>query len=173
MRFDHQAYHLAGMDVERTGSDQVLVHRRVEQAEVDDIVEVAVDVVVHPTRRQRFEMCERAARLGFGSFHGVYSFIPRRLAVHSGPQHSSGYSLNGLPMAAMTGPGALRQVAVCQGKDGSTPLFAAVQQKKLAKLKDVSILRFCCSATLNADEIIRSEINPGVAPELGVLHAYS
>src|SRR5258708_2405530 len=55
------------MDVEPAGPDQVLVDDGVEVGIVDDVVDVAVDVVVHPTRRNGEEMpVEGAAR---GSAH--------------------------------------------------------------------------------------------------------
>lgn len=45
-----------GGDIEATFSDEILVDSRVEKSVVQRIVNVAVDVVVHPTRRQRHKV---------------------------------------------------------------------------------------------------------------------
>src|SRR6185437_121918 len=54
-RLDHEADHRTLLDVEAALSDQVFVHYRVEIGVVDNVVEVAIDVIVHPTRWDREE----------------------------------------------------------------------------------------------------------------------
>jgi hypothetical protein len=44
------------VDVEPAVADQVLVDDGVEVAVIDDVIDVAVDVVVHPARRDGKEM---------------------------------------------------------------------------------------------------------------------
>ena len=51
----------ASDDVEEARFDEVAVHRRVEIRVVHDVVDVAVDVVVHPPRRDRAEEAEIGA----------------------------------------------------------------------------------------------------------------
>src|SRR5215211_4158237 len=55
LRLDDQADDPALLDVEGSRGDQVPVHDRVEVRVVDDVVDVAVDVVVHPAGRDRKE----------------------------------------------------------------------------------------------------------------------
>src|SRR3546814_6050703 len=52
----HQPDRLAGPDVQAAALDHVAVHRGVEIRVVLDVVDVAVDVVVHPARRDRLKM---------------------------------------------------------------------------------------------------------------------
>src|SRR5688572_7890013 len=49
-RLDNEADHVALLDVERALLDQPRVHDGVEERVIDDVVEVAVGVVVHPPR---------------------------------------------------------------------------------------------------------------------------
>src|SRR5687767_11882355 len=42
-----------GCDIQTTFCDQILVDRRIEESVVQRIVNMSVNVVVHPTRRQR------------------------------------------------------------------------------------------------------------------------
>src|SRR5690606_16212065 len=91
VRLYHQADHLAAVDVERTGLDQPAVHRAVEVAVVDDVVDVAVDVVVHPARLDRHEAGITIARLRLrAGGHGCAFCLPRgaRTAT-SGTRHGS------------------------------------------------------------------------------------
>src|SRR5690606_30196617 len=71
-RLGHQADDLAVVDVEQAVDHQQPVHRRVEPRIIDHIVDVAVDVVVHPARGDGLEAAVVAA---FGpldrSGHGV------------------------------------------------------------------------------------------------------
>jgi len=48
--FHHQTDDRALLDIEHPLLDKILVHHRVEEAVVDDVVDVAVDVVVTPAR---------------------------------------------------------------------------------------------------------------------------
>ena len=57
----HEAHGFAGGDVERAAIDQHAVHRRVEEAVVDDVVHVAIDVIVRPARGDKFKMAEIGA----------------------------------------------------------------------------------------------------------------
>jgi hypothetical protein len=49
------------MDVEPALADQVLVDDRIEVAVIDDVIDVAVDVVVHPAGRDGQKMREVGA----------------------------------------------------------------------------------------------------------------
>ena len=62
VRLDDIADHLAGGDVERAGFDQDAVDRGVEQRVVDDVVDVAVGVVVEPAGGERHEPAVGGAR---------------------------------------------------------------------------------------------------------------
>ena len=66
---EHESDRRAVGDVEHAAFDQVLVHGRVEERVVDDVVDVSVRIVVAPARRDRREAgIERAAGgdLAFG-----------------------------------------------------------------------------------------------------------
>ena len=56
LRFDAVADHAAVLDIESAGANQVLVDDGVEVAVVDDVIDVAVDVVVHPAGRDGKKM---------------------------------------------------------------------------------------------------------------------
>jgi hypothetical protein len=57
------------LEVEHAGADQILIHHRVEVAVIDDVVDVAVDVVVHPACGDRQKMRVGAARGGCRFVH--------------------------------------------------------------------------------------------------------
>src|SRR5918912_706372 len=76
-RLDDQADDPALLDVERPRGDEILVYDRVEVRVVDDVVDVAVDVVIHPAGRNRKEPPVPIARLGY---------LP---IIHSRPHTSS------------------------------------------------------------------------------------
>src|SRR5215203_2558888 len=63
-RFDGQADRRAAGDVEAALTDQIFVDHGVEVGIVDDVVDVTVDVVVHPPRRDGEEMLVGGARFG-------------------------------------------------------------------------------------------------------------
>src|ERR1019366_8513701 len=65
MRLDAQADHVAAGDVEAALVDEVRVDDGIEIRVVDDVVDVTVDVVVHPARGDGQEVTERVARGGF------------------------------------------------------------------------------------------------------------
>jgi hypothetical protein len=56
LRLDGEGDDSAGVDVESARGDQILVDGRVEEGVLERVVDVTVDVVVHPTRRQRTEV---------------------------------------------------------------------------------------------------------------------
>ena len=66
-RRDH-ADHLAGGEIEPARADQILVHHRIEVGIVGRVVDVAIDVVIHPARLNGQEMAVTRAR--FGGFVG-------------------------------------------------------------------------------------------------------
>src|SRR3546814_351985 len=89
------ADHDASVDVEPTRADQVGVDRRVEVGVVDHVVHVAVDVVVHPARRDGEEVREAGASLRRVG-HGWRT-------VRSASRVSSGFSASIMwPQAGMT-----------------------------------------------------------------------
>ena len=53
MGFNSDADHWVGPDVETAEFDQIVVHHRIEVGIVDHVVDVAVEVVVGPTRLHR------------------------------------------------------------------------------------------------------------------------
>ena len=64
------------MDVERTAIDQVTVDRGVKEAVADGVVDMAVDIVVHPARRDAGEEWIDMAWFGDRSFaHAADCFI--------------------------------------------------------------------------------------------------
>jgi hypothetical protein len=78
---DHQADHLAGGEVQHLLLDQVGIHHRVEERVVDDVVDMRIDVVVHPARRDRADGVVAVAVLAFGAGHGGHQgLLPRLVA---------------------------------------------------------------------------------------------
>ena len=79
LRLDHQTDGLALVDVEHALLDQVGVDGGVEPAVIDDVVDMAVGVVVHPARGDGAKDSVGAARLGLG-FGGTHRgrFCQRR-----------------------------------------------------------------------------------------------
>ena len=63
LSLDDEPNDLALIDVEGAIGDQIPVNHRVEIRVVDDVVDVAVDVVVHPPRRDLEEVTVLAPRL--------------------------------------------------------------------------------------------------------------
>ncbi|MCY1541891.1 hypothetical protein D9M68_776050 [compost metagenome] len=68
--FHHETNDLATMDVQRAPLDQPSVHSGVEPAVVDDVVDVAVDVVVAPARADGAEDAVVVPGLGLGARGG-------------------------------------------------------------------------------------------------------
>jgi len=58
------------VDVQSAVADQIFVYDRIEVGIVNDVVDVAVDIVVHPTCRYRVEMPELPALRGWVLGHG-------------------------------------------------------------------------------------------------------
>jgi hypothetical protein len=65
LRLHHQADDGAGLDVQAALVDEVVVRDGVEVAVVRDVVDVAVDVVVHPARGDGQEVAVAVWGLGF------------------------------------------------------------------------------------------------------------
>ena len=61
---DDETHHRAGSGVENAGLDKELVHRRVEEGVINDIIDVTVDVVVVPAGGRRHECTKVAAGPG-------------------------------------------------------------------------------------------------------------
>lgn len=74
-RLDNQADGGAGVEVQHPLFDQVLVHRRIEVGVIDDIIDVSIDVVVHPSSLDRGEHLVVAATARLGFAHGVDRYI--------------------------------------------------------------------------------------------------
>ncbi|MNG22045.1 hypothetical protein D3C84_1064870 [compost metagenome] len=55
---DHIGNNLALVDIQAASIDQVGVHRTVEKAVVDDVVDVAIEVVVVPAGGDRLEVAK-------------------------------------------------------------------------------------------------------------------
>ena len=60
-RFHHEAHHRSLADIETAIANEVLVDHRVEVGIVDDVVDVAVAVVVQPASRDRQKMAKVSA----------------------------------------------------------------------------------------------------------------
>ncbi len=71
--FHHQPHHLTGLEIEQAPLNQPLVHHGVEVAVVDDVIHVAIDIVVHPAGGNDLEMGEVRTKQGFEglSAHGA------------------------------------------------------------------------------------------------------
>jgi hypothetical protein len=54
--FDDQADNRAGLGVQTILFNQILIHHGVEETIIDDIIDVAVDVIVHPPGCDRLVM---------------------------------------------------------------------------------------------------------------------
>src|SRR5581483_10228243 len=80
--FDGEADHRPFVNVEAAGTDQVLVDDGVEEGIVDDVVDVPIEVVVHPSRGDHVKMRVVAAPLG-GPFRH-HSISRRRASVAAG-----------------------------------------------------------------------------------------
>ena len=70
LRLHHQADGAALVDVQRALVDQVAVHRRVEPAVIDDVVHMAVHIVVGPAGGDGLECAVVRPRRGLGSGGG-------------------------------------------------------------------------------------------------------
>src|ERR1700677_4719409 len=73
--FRYEADDRTGAGIQQAGLDQDSIHRRVEKFVIGDIVQMAVDVVVAPTRRHSDESCEsRSAERTLALVRAVVSF---------------------------------------------------------------------------------------------------
>ncbi len=92
-----EADHVAMGGIEQPRFDQDRVHRRVEQLVIDDVVEMAIGVIVLPARRLRDEALEgraRQRRLARGRGDGAAQARPpkRGWASRSAPTIASAAS---------------------------------------------------------------------------------
>src|SRR5690554_3870213 len=69
----HHADHLAFLDVERVTFNQITVYRGIKIGIIGDVVDVAIDIVVHPACVNGRKDAKHAARCGLGSAHVVPS----------------------------------------------------------------------------------------------------
>src|ERR1700677_1772684 len=73
--FRYEADDRTGTRVQQAGLDQDSIHCRVEKFVIGDVVQMAVDVVVAPTRRHSDEACEsRSAERTLALVRAVVSF---------------------------------------------------------------------------------------------------
>jgi hypothetical protein len=56
LRLDDEPDNRTPLDVQYARADQILVHDRIEVRVIDNVVDVPVDVVVHPARRYTQEV---------------------------------------------------------------------------------------------------------------------
>jgi hypothetical protein len=56
MCFDHEADHIASLRIEHFGVNQKVVDHRVEPAQVHNVVDVTIEVVVPPACREALKM---------------------------------------------------------------------------------------------------------------------
>ena len=83
--FYHQANCLAGVDVQGTVLYQVCIHCRVKPAVINDVVDMAIGIVVHPSGGDGPESLVGATGFG-GGFGGDIWFRHRPiLPARSGP----------------------------------------------------------------------------------------
>lgn len=76
LRLYDQAYRLARMNVQRALLDQMGIHRRIEPAVIDDVVDVPVDVVVRPARADASECRIGRTGCGAGGSGAIHSWRP-------------------------------------------------------------------------------------------------
>ena len=133
-------------DVEEARFDEVAVHRRVEIRVVHDVVDVAVDVVVHPPRRDRAEEAE----IGAGE---------RRLAVgHVAPPVLGDASLSRLCGAPPSARALVRQAA---GGARRRPLPGF--HRPLFMMTEVGLMFIMTEAPTMPGSAVRSEPSPLLA----------
>ena len=70
LRFDHQADHAAAVNVKRALLNQQAVHGGVKPAVVNDVVDMAVHVVVRPARANVAKGFVGGSGFGLGTFGG-------------------------------------------------------------------------------------------------------
>ena len=76
VRLDRNTDNAARVDVQYAAANQVLVDNGIEVRVIDDVVDVAVDVVVHPARRDEEKMPVVRTRLGGFSFRHALQTLP-------------------------------------------------------------------------------------------------
>src|SRR3712207_6061355 len=69
LSFYHESYDQALLDIQHALVDQVSVDDRIKVRVVNDVVDVAVDVVIHPSGRNCQEVMVPVARFGSRLLH--------------------------------------------------------------------------------------------------------